>query len=75
MPSKKNYPVHYHSDHGDVLRQKIFSEMRKRVLRISGSVVENPLKGYIGYGLDLTRNGRLRKTFLQVEVHVSRQMI
>jgi len=32
--------------HITVLRQKIFSEMRKRVLRISGSVVENPLKGY-----------------------------
>jgi len=68
-PSQSHITVEEHEHRGDSTRRVIFRRLRRAVREAFPDAVENPLKGYIGYGLDRTETGRLSKTFLQVEVH------
>jgi predicted transport protein len=61
--------IEEHAGRGDRARRQLFLQLREAVLKAIPDTIENPLKGYIGYGLDLTRTSRLKRTFLQVEVH------
>lgn len=67
--SRPSATIEDHERRGDSQRRVLFKRLRAAVLEAFPDVVENSLPGYIGYGLGLTKNGRLQKTFLQVEVH------
>ena len=67
LVSKKIFELQFHIDRINPESKELLMQIRRHTLGLSGQVVENILKQYIGYGLGLTKTSRLQRTFLQVE--------